>query len=634
MRRHHHNSGSGCGDCHDHGHHGCHHRPIVVDYVVVGAGTAGAPLAKLLSDDPDVSVLVLESGINRNNDPLTISGNPFPQFLVPDRHLYYPYDLPPLQPSFLNTPPPFGQALYPEGKLWGGSHGHNFLAVARGTPCNWDRWACAGGKAWSYCALLPLFKWMETYTPEFTGVFNEAERGRCGPLSVTQWGGFGPIDPNDPIVQALAANGQPYSPDFNDPSRGVFVTADDQQSITAGAHQRSFTGNEFLGPDVVDPDTGLGVCGRDLTILSGARALRLLFDDEVDFNDWRDDAQPFVKDVFGEEHLTVRGVEYIDAEGNTRTVLARKKVILSAGAVQSPAILQRSGIGPADVLAQLGICPRLINENVGGDLQEHYGPIVVLPIPDPAATPKTFSTFFAGPRSEPDGCRFAVGIIAVNDPSFDPRFGGALGAINFLFDIEERGRVIARSTTNPDDIFIDFDFYASERDRQDAVLLLKAYARISISLTGLLPIAPPPAAYPEAEFGAQGGLAQNDQALIDYAIQSSQIAYHVSGTARMSQCEHDGVVDENLDVHGVRNLGIADNSVAPRINDGGTSYTALVAGIKKAAIEGAPVDFSVCDTGCGTNTSFNARCDDHDCGHDDHGCDDGCGRGRSGRGHH
>lgn len=652
----------GHGHDHDHEHdhdHGCDGCPEVYDYIVVGAGTAGAPLAKYLSDDHDVSVLLLEGGHDCRNDPLVLSNNPFPLYANPAYHWFYPSDTSPIPPN------PGRATEYIEGKCVGGSSAHNFLLNVRPTPCVLDEWA-AFDKQWSYRNMLPIMKGLETYTPTVTGVFNSEQRGECGPLFITQtaptYGTQSPISPTDPIVQALGRLGAPYSPDYNDPTRGPFSTADFQTYIHPTTLQRSWAGSAFLGPDVVEADEDgdlVGVDGRQLLVDTNAAAIRVLFDDEVDERCWsvtdrrnehrrgkdarhhRDPRVPEGKALVPveeravcdcEARLRARGIEYV-ADGETRHAIARRKVILSAGAIQTPAILIRSGIGPAGAVANIGVELRLESPHVGTNFENHIGPSARLPLADPTQPPQAFQSVFPGPESRSDGCRDWQGLFFVNNTAFDPTAAGVLQVAAFFLRPRRAGTITPTSATDPDAITIDFDFYSHPEDVAAAVRILKTLGNLSIQTTNppRLPILPPPAAYPASEYAAFGGLAPDDSALAAYAIANSIVTNHTSGSARMSDSIEDGVVDADLDVHCVANLGIADNSVVPRINDGNTSHTAYIVGIKKAEIEGATVrrgnrdcdDDDDHDHKCRETPRKDRRGHDHhgcrSCGHDGHG---------------
>lgn len=563
----------------------------VVDFAIVGAGTAGCPLAKFLSDDPNVSVHVGEGGSDTRTDPnvLDTSGGggalftpPF--FTSPKYHWLFGANVAPLG---LNPgAPPF----YLEGRMWGGSSGHNFSLTVRGTPALYGEWATVDPQ-WSYEALLPAMRALETYTALASGVVNPAERGTDGPLFVTQ---LPSASPSDPFFDALGAAGVPFSPDYNDPTQGVYVAGVNQLYVTPTTQERSWAASAFLPPSVVttnEDGDGVGVGDRDLFIDSDAVAITLLFED-----DFTEEELTAIDREHGLTRLTrngscsrsckrtcpcrnaalnVLGVRYV-VEDHFVDVLARRKVIACLGGVADPALLQFSGIGPADVLEPLGIPVRLDQPNVGRQMQNHYGPLAILPI-RPDSTGFQIQAFFPDDSgSGPDGPRGYQGIFAGFN---DPASGGAVQAI--LADLRParvgRVEIVRKGLSEP---FITFNFYQDADDVADALRMLRLVRDISLAYTGEPPLAPDPSVY-----------AGGDAALLAYAIANTTIFNHNSGTCRMAATAADGVVDGDLDVHGVRGLGIASNSVAPSIEDGNTAWTAYVIGMTKAKIEGARVPF-------------------------------------------
>ena len=614
----------------DHDHDcGCDDCPEVYDYVIVGAGTAGAPLAKLLSDDPCVSVFVIECGPDTRTNANVLNTIVPVLFSEPDLAICYPSDFSPLPSPFA----PFFVGCLPEACGLGGDSLHNFLLAVHGTPCVYDEWAKRSGCAqWRYENLLPAMRYIEKYTPLATGFLNPEERGTKGPLFITQ--NPTAVDQQSRIVQAFASRGVPYSRDYNDWTQGPFVLGEGQFYTEPTTFERSWAASAFLNESVVTTGEGdrlVGVGERQLTIELNALAERVLFDDEVDADCWsvadhrpkhrRDkdrrhgrDPHVMVPDdkvlvpvedrdpCSPEARRRARGVRYLK-NGEAREVIARRKVILSAGAIGDVGVLVRSGIGPIETLRRLGIEPRVCNENVGRNMQDHYGPFVVMAT-EPGRE-QAFTGFFRGPESEEDGCRDFQISAQVNSQQSGQ---GVAAVLVFILNPAPIGTIDVLSTNvDPNALFIDFHFMEDPRDVAAIVRALKELGRVSIANTGTLPILPPAAFYPAAEFATWGGAADDDQLLIQYAREAGLASNHTSGTVRMAQCPEDGVVDENLDVFSVDNLGIADNGVVPRIIDGNTAWSAYVVGVAKAAIERAPVPFC-----------FDPSCDDEGCDEDDH----------------
>ena len=581
-------------------------RRIVVDYVVVGAGTAGAPLAKLLSDDPNVSVFVIEGGSNTQKDPVILDPNGGPTSVELNRltsryHWLYGAD-----PALAAASVPalgIDNNIYTMGRMWGGSSGHNFLLNVRGTPGLYNEWGQVDPQ-WSYDSLLPAMKYLETYTPLATGVFNPAERGSDGPLFVTQVpaagfaAGGGGIAPTSGIIVAFTSVGVVYSPDYNDPSRGVYVAGDYQNYVVPPPNlQRSWAASAFLNEGIVTTDAngdGIGVGNRDLFVDSDGVALRLLFADDLTDEDRQAIAAEFgfprltggigcgrcrsgkCGACLDREATTVVGVRYL-ADGVQTDVLARTKVISCLGSVADPAFLQQSGIGPADVLEPLDIPVRVDNANVGRKGQNHYGPLVILPA-NPADGQFSFTAFLPSTDSAgAEGPRGFQALVSVNLP-FLP-FPAAIVTAALLrparlseVDTERRD-----PTAPP---YITFNLYKTEEDKAEIVAFLRTIRDVSIAYTGQEPISPDPSVY-----------AGGDEALLAYAQANTIVFNHLCGTCRMAESAADGVVDGDLDVFGVDGLGVASNSIAPSIADGNTAWSAYIIGLTKAKIEGAPVPF-------------------------------------------
>jgi len=331
------------------------------DYVIVGLGTAGAVLARKLTDDHQNSVLVLEIGRNRTDDPLVKNPTPVspvsttdltfnPKYSVNYTVPTYPTSTLPIEEWF----PPFLQSVsYSESRMWGGGSAHNYLATVRGTPPIYDQWAAASGNPqWAYDNVLATMKAIETFTPNGT-ILDAAQRGTTGPIQVNQ----SPPVTTDPIALAISiATGTAITDDYNDETLGYNSVSSNQSFVTPGPNsERSFSIPAYLTIGQIIDAEGNGLHGRQLKIKSSALVSKVIFD--------------------GNKAV---GVEYIKNHGLSNSfvdrVYARKKVILCAGAINTPAILQRSGVGDSVTLNGLDI-PIIANSpNVGKNLQNHYGP--------------------------------------------------------------------------------------------------------------------------------------------------------------------------------------------------------------------------------------------------------------------
>ena len=551
---------------------------MTVDYVIVGLGTAGTPLARYLSEDLTTSVLVLEAGENHGSDPRTLAGNN-----NVDRTLAFSprhsFNRSAIIANLSNEPTPGDIWTYSDGRGWGGGSAHNFTLAVRSSPDAYNAWGAISAQ-WAYNNLLPIMKFMETYLPNGT-VANPAQRGFSGPLFIKQ---IAPPFPNVGLYTAImgAANA-PFVSDYNDPSLGDVGSATPQRYATP-ADQRSFAQSAFLPDEQIVTNDGQGVGGRLLTIISKATALEVVIEDT-------------------EDGLTATGVRYFLANDPDTVLLvrARKKVILSAGTIATAQLLQLSGIGNPVDLEDLGIPVKVENPNVGANVQNHYGPTALIPngTPAPGAPVHAYLDGSGVNLTQPnDRVRRIQMIVQANNNSNIPRAVRNVIGINtvpssqFVFFnlIPNRLGTIKIVSTDPlVQPEIRFRFYqdvASKTDLDLAVDMFKIAANISLAWTGMMPLYPPQSHYP-----APYGPAPNDNLLRQDAQDVYNITYHASGSCRMGSSIADGVVDGNLDVFGVRNLSCCDNSVQPQITKGNTSYPAYVLGLKKAQIEGATVPF-------------------------------------------
>ncbi|MCP5509946.1 MAG: GMC family oxidoreductase [Chlamydiales bacterium] len=537
---------------------------IKYDYIIVGNGTAGAVLARKLSQDKKKKVLVLEAGVNHDDDPkvLQTSGpdlfNTFTELAYNTKYANI-WAVPVFNP--LQT------ASYSNGRGWGGSSMHNFLQSVRGTPSVYNDWATAAGDSkWSYNSLLPKMKALEAYTPNADNVFNVFQRGASGPLKLTQ---TFPIT-SDALALSLSASlNAGFITDVNDYTAVSTLGATNvgfspfECYASPGASlgetgNRSFSANAFLPRSVISAD-GKAKDGRLLVIKSNALVSRVIFSGKV-----------------------ATGVEFTLGNNPDKVLKALgRKIILCASSVDSPAILQRSGIGDAALLRSLGIKVIVDNPNVGAHLVNHYGPNAIISGADTTAFPflQAFLNASGTPALGAMGSTYYYDDDSTRRLQFTafPIGPGVTSVLAFIMNPQSEGsvKITSRNATVPPQIdlgmYTDGDYTTNGTD-----------ANLAVTFYKLLDQSPATLIFPPA--------GSTDAAFFQAATSSGgyTAASHIGGTTRMGTSIADSVVDSNLHVFGVKNLMVVDLGVVPRLSDGNTAFEAFLLGLMAAEILGVP----------------------------------------------
>ncbi|WP_042433858.1 choline dehydrogenase [Streptacidiphilus anmyonensis] len=509
------------------------------DFVIVGGGSAGCALAARLSADPGNRVLVLEAG--RPDYPWDVFIHMPAALTFPIGSRFYDW-------KYESEPEPFmnGRRIYhARGKVLGGSSSINGMIFQRGNPLDYERWgADPGMKSWDYAHCLPYFKRMENCLADpGTGW-----RGHDGPLAMERGPATNPLF--GAFFEAVQQAGYPLTDDVNGFRQEGFAPFD--RNLRRG--RRLSAARAYLHPVTSRPN---------LEVRTRALVTRVLF-----------------------EGKRAVGVEYTP-RGGTPQQVAAGKVILSGGSINSPQLLQLSGVGNADELAPLGIEPVHHLPGVGENLQDHLEVYVQHACKQPVSLQpqlKMWRRPFIGAqwlflRSGPgatnhfEGGGFVRSNEEVDYPNlmfhFLPiavRYDGSAPAGGHGYQVhigpmysDARGSVKIKSRDPREHPALRFNYLSTEQDRREWVEAI----RVTRSILGQDALAP----FSDGEI-SPGPSVESDEQILDWVARDGETALHPSCTCKMGTDEMSVVDPATMQVHGLEGLHVVDASAMPYVTNG------------------------------------------------------------------
>jgi len=529
---------------------------MTYDYIIVGAGSAGCILAERLSEDGRFSVLLLEAGGKDNSF----------WFKIPVGYAMSYYN-PKVNWMYWSEPQSElkDRKIYvPRGKVQGGSGSINAMVYVRGAAADFDDWAEAGNPGWAAKDVLPAFKSIETHA-------NGASQwhGDKGPIHITPMRDMThPV--TDAFLSACAELQLPLNADFN----GASIEGGGVYDINTNRGRRSHSSAEFLKP---------ALKRRNLTIERFAHVQRLTF----------------------AENGRVDGVDVMQ-QGVRRQFKAGREVILAAGAVGSPKILQLSGLGDGEKLKSAGIDVRKHLPAVGENLQDHLCASFYYKSKVPTLN-DVFSKFHHRMRLGLQYLLAGTGPFAMSVNQAGGFFKGAPGEARpniqlyfnplsyripnnpkagltpepysgFLIAFNScrptsRGSIEIASPDPDAAPHIMPNFLSTQRDMDEVIQGSRLVRRIAG--------APAIADLTQAEISPGPGV-ESDAALLDYFRESAGSIYHLCGTCMMGPDARTSVVDARLRVHGVAGLRVIDASIFPNVTSGNINAPTMMVAEKGA----------------------------------------------------
>lgn len=519
------------------------------DYIIVGAGSAGCVLANRLSENPKHKVLLLETG---GSDKSIFIKMPT-ALSIPMNTDKYAWQFNTEKEPYLNN----REMHCPRGKVLGGSSSINGMVYVRGHAKDFDEWEAHGAEGWNYQACLPYFQKAETW---YKG--NDAYRGGNGELGVNNGN-----EMKNPLYTAFIKAGEQAGYDITSDYNGKQQEGFGPMHMTVKDGVRSSASREYLDPVK---------SRKNLTIVTGALVTKVVLEDKV-----------------------AKGVEYV-VNGKTETAATSNEVILSAGSIGSPHILQLSGIGDKDILKKAGIEVKHHLPGVGQNLQDHLEFYFQYKCKQPITLNRKlgliskgligarwlFTRSGLGATNHFESCAFIRSKADVEWPDIQYHFlpaairydgKSAFDGDGFQVHVghnkpKSRGSVTVQSSdpTVPPKILFNY------LQHQDDIEGFRACVRLTREI-----IAQP--AFDDFRDGEiqPGEHIQTDEEIDAFVREAVESAYHPSCSCKMGEDEM-AVVDSQTNVHGIEGLRVVDSSIFPTIPNGNLNAPTIMVAEKAA----------------------------------------------------
>ena len=530
------------------------------DYVVVGAGSSGCVMANRLSEDGTDTVLILEAGGKDTNMFIHMPSG-YSQIVPTKNDNNYGFETEP-EATTNNRP-----LYWPRGKGWGGSSSINAMIYIRGHSYDYDLWRQQGNEGWSYDDVLPYFKKAEN----FHGDGDEEFHGYEGPLHVKK------SDRDDDLllekfIEAGQQAGFPYTRDFNGKEQEGVSRYEHTINDTSRGPRRWSSAQAFLHPALERENLSNEInVTVDKLIMDGKK---------------------------------VKGIEYINKKGERKSCFANKEVILSAGALGSPLILMRSGIGDPNDITKHGI--DLLHElkGVGKNMQDHYGVTSSFYSTKPVTLHRSVSWI----KTQIAGIKYLL--FGTGDAAYPPCTGGGFiksspekdlpdtqlhyvsiqgedqhfrtgvtkehgfSCIAYICRPQSRGYLTLKSADPEDEPLLYPNYLSEEEDVIDLRNALRETRRILMQSAFDEFRGDPVKPGPEINI-------YDDEELDNWIRENGETLYHPVSTCKMGNDEM-SVVDDDLKVHGIDGLRVVDASIMPTLIAGNTNAPAIMIAEKAA----------------------------------------------------